>query len=111
MEGFVMKRLVSIVLTAFLSCAYMIPNVFAEEEKGTQLTENVRSSILIERDTGEVLYEKNSEEQLPPASMTKIMTMLLIMEALDEGKLTMKETVNMPPQWEDHKSFLSLVRK
>lgn len=88
-----MKRLVSIVLTAFLSCAYMIPNVFAEEEKGTQLTENVRSSILIERDTGEVLYEKNSEEQLPPASMTKIMTMLLIMEALDEGKLTMKEKV------------------
>lgn len=88
-----MKRLVSIVLTAFLSTAYMTPEVFAEEEKGAQLTENVKSAILIERDTGEVLYEKNSQEQLPPASMTKIMTMLLIMEALDEGSLSMKEKV------------------
>ena len=40
-----------------------------------------------------VLYEKNSNEQLPPASMTKIMTMLLIMEALDEGKSPMDEKV------------------
>ena len=40
-----------------------------------------------------VLYEKNSKEQLPPASMTKIMTMLFIMEALDEGKLKMDEKV------------------
>ncbi len=51
------------------------------------------SVILIERDTGVVLTEKNSHEQLPPASMTKIMTMILIMEALDEKKITLKEEV------------------
>nr|WP_295971722.1 D-alanyl-D-alanine carboxypeptidase family protein [uncultured Bacillus sp.] len=89
-----MKRLVSIVLTACLTAAYMTPHVFAEEKgTSTQLTDHVKSAILIERDTGEVLYEKSSQEQLPPASMTKIMTMLLIMEALDKGTLSMKEKV------------------
>ena len=69
------------------------PLGFCRGKKGVELAENVKSAILIERDTGKVLYEKNSKEQLPPASMTKIMTMLLIMEALDEGKLTMDEKV------------------
>lgn len=92
MEGFVMKRLVSIVLTIILLTTLTAPLASAEET-GVQLAENVRAAILIERDTGKVLYEKNSNEQLPPASMTKIMTMLLIMEALDEGKLSMEEKV------------------
>ncbi|WP_394232845.1 D-alanyl-D-alanine carboxypeptidase family protein [Niallia oryzisoli] len=87
-----MKRLVSILLTIMMLTAVAVPFASAEE-KGVQLAENVKSAILIERDTGKVLYEKNSNEQLPPASMTKIMTMLLIMEALDEGKLTMNEKV------------------
>ena len=92
MEGFVMKRFVSIMLMIALFTTWTAPLAFAEEN-GVQLAENVKSAILIERDTGEILYEKNSKEQLPPASMTKIMTMLLIMEALDEGKLKMDEKV------------------
>jgi serine-type D-Ala-D-Ala carboxypeptidase (penicillin-binding protein 5/6) len=92
MEGFVMKRLVSILLTIILLTTLAVPLASAEET-GVQLAENVRAAILIERDTGKVLYEKNSNEQLPPASMTKIMTMLLIMEALDRGKLSMEEKV------------------
>ncbi|WP_139187824.1 D-alanyl-D-alanine carboxypeptidase family protein [Bacillus tuaregi] len=87
-----MKRLVSILLAMMMFTAIAIPFASAEEN-GVQLAENVKSAILIERDTGKVLYEKNSNEQLPPASMTKIMTMLLIMEALDEGKLTLNEKV------------------
>ncbi|KAA9026189.1 D-alanyl-D-alanine carboxypeptidase family protein [Niallia endozanthoxylica] len=87
-----MKRLVSILLAFMLLIAIAVPFASAEE-KSVQLAENVKSAILIERDTGKVLYEKNSNEQLPPASMTKVMTMLLIMEALDEGKLTMNEKV------------------
>lgn len=65
---------------------------FAEEKK-VELAEDSKSAILIERDTGTILYEKNIHEKLPPASMTKIMTMLLIMEALDSGKITMDEKV------------------
>jgi serine-type D-Ala-D-Ala carboxypeptidase (penicillin-binding protein 5/6) len=87
-----MKRLIAIMLSAILLTSLAVPVVFAEE-KATELTENVRSAVLIERDTGKVLYEKNSDEPLPPASMTKVMTMLLIMEALDEGKISLDEKV------------------
>ena len=88
-----MKRLVSVMLTILLLTTIAVPLAFAEEKTGVELADNVKSAILIERDTGKVLYEKNSNESLPPASMTKIMTMLLIMEALDEGKLSYDEKV------------------
>lgn len=47
------------------------------------------SAILIEQSTGEILFEKNSHEKLRPASVTKIMSILLIMEALDRGDLSL----------------------
>jgi len=50
-----------------------------------ELTKNAKSAILIEASTGKILYEKNSHEKLAPASMTKIMSMLLIMENIDSG--------------------------
>lgn len=51
------------------------------------------SAILIEQSTGQVLYEHNSHEQLRPASVTKIMSILLIMEALDSGKISLSDQV------------------
>lgn len=89
-----MKRFVSFIVTSFLLTSLWSPSAFAaEEKKSTDIVSNVKSAILIERDTGTVLYEKNGNEKLPPASMTKIMTMLLIMEALDQGKLTWDEKI------------------
>ena len=88
----VMKRMVSLMVVTLLLSTIAIPSVMAEE-KSAQLVEEAKSAILIERDTGSILYDKNSNEELPPASMTKIMTMLLIMEALDEGKLDIKEKI------------------
>ncbi|MDD2238893.1 MAG: D-alanyl-D-alanine carboxypeptidase [Bacilli bacterium] len=58
-----------------------------------ELAKTSVSSILMEQSTGKVLYEKKSNEQLPPASMTKIMTLLLIMEALEKEKITLKDEV------------------
>lgn len=52
-----------------------------------------KSSVLMERSTGTVLYEKNAHEALPPASVTKVMTMLLVMEAVDSGKITLDDMV------------------
>lgn len=52
-----------------------------------------RSAILIEAQTGQVLYEQNADESLPPASVTKIMTLLLVMEAIEEGRLRYEDTV------------------
>jgi len=51
------------------------------------------SAILIEQTTGQILYEHNSHEQLRPASVTKVMSILLIMEALDSGKISLTDSV------------------
>ncbi|MEK3885925.1 D-alanyl-D-alanine carboxypeptidase family protein [Bacillus sp. FSL K6-3431] len=78
-------------------CLVIISSLFSQsvlaEEKQAELSNDSKSAILIERDTGSILYDKNSHEKLPPASMTKIMTLLLIMEAIDSGKLTMNDKV------------------
>ncbi len=89
-----MKRIATVffVITSLLLSMWN-PSAFAKESSIPDLVNNVRSAILIERDTGKVLYEKNSNQELPPASMTKIMTMLLIMEAIDEGKLSWNEKI------------------
>lgn len=88
-----MKRLAGIFFSFLLIFTLADQHVFATEEKQKELSDDSRSAILIERDTGKVLYDKNSHEKLPPASMTKVMTMLLIMEALDSGQLSMDEKV------------------
>jgi len=58
-----------------------------------ELAENAKSAILIEASTGEVLYEKNADEALAPASMTKIMTLLLTMEAIEKGQISLEDSV------------------
>jgi D-alanyl-D-alanine carboxypeptidase (penicillin-binding protein 5/6) len=89
-----MKRLASIVIAIpILIFSSLSTSVFAAEKKGTDLVTDVKSAILMERDTGKILYEKNANEELPPASMTKIMTMLLIMQAIDQGKLSWNEKI------------------
>lgn len=89
-----MKRIfLSIVAILFIFSA-ISPSfaVHAAEEK-VKLAEQSKSAVLLERDTGAVLFDKNSHKPLPPASMTKIMTMLLIMEAIEDKKLTWDEKV------------------
>ena len=56
---------------------------------------NAKSGFLTEASTGEVLYEQNADERLPIASVTKTMTMLLIMEALDSGKIKYDDSVTV----------------
>lgn len=63
--------------------------------KAEELDLTAKSSILIEASTGEILSEKNSDEKLAPASMTKIMTMLLIMESLEKNDYTLEDKVNI----------------
>ena len=54
-----------------------------------------KSALLMDAATGTVLYEQNAHEPLPPASVTKVMTMLLIMEAIDSGRIGWKDTVSV----------------
>ena len=60
---------------------------------GTTLEIKAKSAVLLEPYTGEILYEQNADEQLPPASITKIMSLLLVMEALDRGNFTLETMV------------------
>lgn len=53
------------------------------------------SAILMEASTGQIIYEKAADEQLPPASVTKVMTLLLIFDALDEGKIKLTDSVSV----------------
>ncbi len=59
------------------------------------LESDARSLILIEARTGTVLYEKDADLPLPPASVTKVMTMLLVMEAIDSGKISLEDMVTV----------------
>lgn len=79
-----MKKLI-IFLSFFL---LLVINVNAEE-----VVEYSESAILIEMTTGKVLYEKEADLEKAPASMTKIMSMILIMDAIDNGTLTMNDHV------------------
>lgn len=64
-----------------------------EKTNTLNLAQNAKSAILIEVSTGKIIYEKNADEQLAMASMTKMMTLLLIMENIDNGNLKWDELV------------------
>lgn len=87
-----MKKIISVLLCVLLMVPLAIP-VYAEETDTLAGTLSAKSAILMELSSGQVLMEKNADEKLPPASITKIMTLLLVMEALDEGKITLEDRV------------------
>lgn len=82
-----MKRIFALVC-AFVVLLALVPTGYAE---GPQV--NAKSAVLMDTATGTVLLEQNAHEALAPASVTKIMTMLLIMEAIDSGALSYGDTV------------------
>ena len=63
--------------------------------KAANLEVAAKSALLMDMTTGAVLYEQNAHEKLAPASVTKVMTMLLIMEAIDSGKIGWNDTVTV----------------
>ena len=83
-----MKQAIALLLSTalLLTCAYAAP-VAPTVEAG--------ASILMEKETGTILAEENAHDKLEPASVTKIMTILLVMEAIEGGQLSLDETVTM----------------
>ena len=85
----------------FMICIVLVHNfptifVLAEDtdtNKSVEIT--AKACVLMEASTGRILFEKNMEEKVPPASITKIMTLLLIFEALEEGKFTLQDKVSV----------------
>lgn len=75
----------------FLLCMTLFPGNVLPIRAATEIT--APSAILLEASTGQVIYEKNATERRSPASITKIMTLLLIFEALSEGKVSLQDEV------------------
>lgn len=86
-----MKKTIAFVLIFALFSAMMFTGVFAAD-LGEEI--NAKSAVLMDAKTGKVLFEHNADEALPPASVTKIMTLLLVFEALDSGKISLSDMVS-----------------
>ena len=90
--GRVLAFLLSVWL--LLQSAIIVAYAAPEGSDGTpELKLNCKSAVLMEASSGKVLYAENQDEAFPPASVTKIMTLLLVMEALDSGKIKLTDTV------------------
>mgnify|MGYP002536636641 FL=1 len=97
-----MKRIIAVILCVLLcsqTCYAMSMDevVFMEEETaadtGLEVELSAETAILMEAETGTVLFEQDADKELPPASVTKVMTLLLIFDALKEGKISLDEEV------------------
>ena len=90
----IMKKLTASILFFISVCRPLYVNA-AQHENITDLGLKSKSAILMEASTGDILYEQNSDEKLPPASITKIMTLLLIYEAERDGKIKWDDKVTV----------------
>lgn len=94
-----MKKITAIVL-GFILCVGIKPTVIhaqadSKEQKNGEVKIEAPSAILMEASTGKIIYEKDVDHKMPPASVTKVMTMLLIFDALDTGKLKLEDEVTV----------------
>lgn len=89
-----MKKIV-ILLVVCLLCTPLCRASAEEKQNGINLASNAKSAIMIEASTGTILFEKNVHEKLAPASMTKMMSMLLIVESIDKGIIHWDDMVSV----------------
>ena len=95
------KTLVLMLLFIFLSFNFIISSLAAENDSldipyelsHPTIEVSSKSAVLMEAETGEILFAKNENEALPPASVTKIMTLLLVMEAIEDGRISPDATI------------------
>ena len=88
-----MRKIMLVIFTFLILFNFMF--VFSVQADDLKLAENAKSAILIEASTGKILFEKNADEKLHPASMTKMMSMLLIIEAIESGVIKWDQIVQV----------------
>ena len=95
--GYTMHCILSFLLSAALLLTSLLPSsqTEAQEPPAGEVSVSAPSVVLIEATTGQVIYEKDANTPLHPASITKIMTMILIFDALEEGKISLDDTVTV----------------
>lgn len=87
-----MKRIISFLFCIIITCTVFSFSSFAEKEN-KKIDVNAQSYVLMDASSGKILLSKNEHEKLFPASVTKIMTLLLVVEKIDSGKLSLDDTV------------------
>jgi len=90
-----MKQLSALLLAAALLLP-ALPSAAAAGEPAP-LALSCSSALLMEKETGTILYQENPHEKLEPASVTKVMTLLLVLEAVDSGRLSLDDLVTVSP--------------
>lgn len=86
-----MKKIISIIVIVISLLTLTNFNVV----KASDFDVSVESAILLEAETGEVIFKKNDDKRVPPASITKIMTLLLAMEAVEDGKFSLDDNIEV----------------
>lgn len=87
------KKIISIFTILILSIQMILQMVMTVNAEEVQLQLQSPSYVLMEASTGKIMIDQNADEKRSPASITKIMTLLLIFEALDQGKIQLQDTV------------------
>lgn len=87
-----LKKIIPLLLCFVLIISFTVTVSFAVNEDAA-IEVDAKACILMDQSTGEILYAENEHEKLYPASVTKIMPILLVMEALDSGKISLEDTV------------------
>lgn len=91
-----MKRFfISILISLFILPSSVAYSVVEPDKTPNIINVNFKSALLMEESTGKILYEHNSHNKLSPASVTKVMTLLLTMEDLDNGKIKLSDKVTI----------------
>lgn len=92
----IFKKTISCAISVLLAVGVLVVPVSAASKSNTDTVESsikAASAVLMEASTGRILYEKNAHEQLPPASITKIMSLILICEAIENGDLSLDQKI------------------
>ena len=90
-----MKRIVKIIAFILLLTLCFSIQGFTMDIKEPKMEIKAKSAVLMDVNTGTLLFSQNKDERLPPASVTKIMTLLLVFEALENGKIKYEDTVTV----------------
>ena len=90
-----MKKLKRIAIICAAMVMFMPSVAMAQENKGLALTIDAKSAVIMEASSGEIIFQQNADERRAPASVTKVMTMLLIYEALEQNRIAWDDVVTV----------------
>ena len=91
------KRILSFFLTIVLLFSLLMPQAYAASDILSGMKVKAKAALLVNLDTDTVLYQQDADKKIYPASITKVMTALLVLDAVDSGKLSLDQKLTAGP--------------